>query len=112
MCFYIEIFTFLQSQLQKLPCLSSKRQTSSRKIVFKFLVQITLVFFLTQVLNCAFDEFIFVGMAKIFERLFSHNRKISKLNANEIMPEISVINSTMIYAISIAYIFAGIYINI
>jgi hypothetical protein len=110
MCLYIKVFSFLQTHLQQLSCLSSNNGAHSKRMLFKFFVQITLTFFLTQVLNCAFDDFIFVGFAQIFGNIFSAKKPklnaIQKLN-QKIMPGVSFFSNAKTYAIPVLRVFLG-----
>ena len=60
MCWFINIlfkvFSFISPP---------KETGGGNKIVFKFFIQVTLTFFLMQIFNCALDEFIFLGFAKL-----------------------------------------------
>lgn len=75
---FCRLFTQLLPLLKKLKCLEkylkkcpfhkeTVESNDDKRIRSKFCIQIILTLFLTQILNCAFDEFIFVGLSQLLE---------------------------------------------
>ena len=60
-------------------------------MIGKFLVQVTLTYFLIQILNCVLDEFILMGLSKIFQS-FDNDKTESKQKSTLINKGLSVLN--------------------
>jgi hypothetical protein len=60
-------------------------------MIGKFLVQVTLTYFLIQILNCVLDEFILMGLSKIFQSFHNDNTD-TKQKSTLINKGLSVLN--------------------
>ncbi len=105
MCWFIniafDVFNFLRPP---------KKTENGKKIVLKFFIQVVLTFFLMQIFNCALDEFIFMGFAKLLGIIDDNMRGAAQKNhgfRKHFFAGVKIFDNLKEYAYSIFNIFIG-----